>query len=383
MQISEETTAEKNSVEVALRASLAKIIRLPTQVSQTAGTFPFSLEDNGNLRFSWLGKPSILHFAKFTSCIFAGILVYSHYHQYIETFGWTDLDVLVISLMWGIAYIADLFTSTMTLRDREMIQKVHDKVVQFAVDMITYGARSEVEAHLKTIEERRCLLRVITIFLIFNSVTAYLSVTISSILFGSLVTPQPLWLLVSLPFVAVCLVPLYILRMGQVLLWTGTLSYVWIGMKALRAQSQNSLNLVKFLQNWKRANNLVEEINVTFQWLISSATFTLLVTTFCTFYQVSNWLFVVGPLSLSTTVPGMICSVIAISVLCTVASEIKKEAKLCVAAIRDVAANDWIMEDVKLCRSIRFEFICGALHPPQITPGNFFQLGRGLLPPVG
>lgn len=375
--------------EMLARASLRKLLLITISISQITGSFPFSFDSDAELSFRWFSWPSISHFIKLVGLLFCWGLMLIFRDEYLATLGgWAELDIIASFLISIVGYVADVLTGIMALKNYPHIVKFYSHLVNFGIDMqkeaSQMGPQKEVEQEM---ERRRRWLEVKVKVTVFFSVMNFTILSSIGLFLGNLLGSES-WILATIPLVAFCIAPINLLRKIPIFLVIGVLTWIWGGLRIVRNQFRNLATtgnpqkLGKVLDNWKRANDLIEEYNIRFQWALLFGIFSLLVSILCTFYELCSWIMVVGPITTIVTLPGTISNTLALRSLCAIASDVNHEGKLCVEALRDIGGCKWLQKDQALVRKVKLTHVTGALQPPEITPGQFFTLGKRLIPSV-
>lgn len=386
---SSQTKEMSRDTIMAARTLLRKILYPPVIVSQITGTFPFSLASNADICFTWYDWPVFATFAKLVYFLLGFFLFIINQDDYTSILGgWSGIDLATTLLVVSTGYAADLFICLTVINDPLAIQSSHNDLVNLVVNILSEtGTSSILHSQLETLKKKECWMkRRVTVVVILSLVNYTLGI-FTGIFFG-ISFGKPLWLTASVVLVTYSVSGGTIIREVQVLVVAGGILWIWFGMRVLRCRlleqvsAGNSRDLERLLQQWKRMNDMIEEFNMKFQWMLTCTIFVLLISILAAFYQFGSWMVFAGFFSTFATLPGIVVGVTVVCSVTAAATDVNSEGRLFIEALRDVGGCEWVRDNGALSRHVKLCHISGALQPPKIRPGHFFTLARSLFPSV-
>lgn len=172
-------------------------------------------------------------------------------------------------------------------------------------------------------------------------------------------------------FLAITL--LFMLEMGF------TLLMIYVEM----CQSANHVAFI--LESFTKLEKLLEEFHYLFNFQLITGTFTILLLLLATGFnevvftmQLSSQILNLIPLL--ATGPWLLSVLFTLHFLCKLASRVTNKAKECIWAFRVCPCIALLPRDIK--ENLIMFYIEKNARPPVVSPGNFFQMGRHMIPTV-
>ncbi|CAL8118066.1 unnamed protein product [Orchesella dallaii] len=374
------------NLNLTIRSSLQKILKVPIKISQLTGTFVFNLKSNAEISFSWSSWPLYFFLIKLFGCTINLIWFSQNWHVFSELFGgWGDTDMFSNLIIIVVSQLSDTFCALITLKNRVHIIDIHNRLVQFIVDImlesqsdssLSSGSEELIQEHLEMFEKTRKQLSIPTWIVVIISCMAYcISVvtTIRGAIFALHLEPH---LVAALPIFMFSLSFWNMIRLTNYFVLAGILSYIRFGLVVWRRRCQyetvekakeivvEDWKVLGILQNYKKINGLINELNVIFQWPLLAGMLTQLLSVLCFLYQLCSWLGRVNVAAIVSLAPGLIAHGLSFYNFCKAASDINEEGKQCVDALREMGSSTLLSKGLN--RRIKMYHMAGAVEPPAI-----------------
>lgn len=333
-------TNQKSKTDSAqlILESLHGILYYPVKISQLTGSFIFSLEPNAEMSFSWFALPFILVVCKIALGSIFYVLFWLYKEEYVVTFGnWSDVDLFTYTSMASVGFCSDILCSINAILYRNRIIKFHNELVQFTMQVQSESVAKDsqlLDKYLKTFKKsKNTFLGFVTISIIFASFS-FLSALSTSLVIGIKLVASRTFIVITVPIVLFFAVLLSIVRNSQYYIISSALTFISFALGAISDQLKwetlfqrnDTFELEKILQHYKRTNCIIKDVNSTFKWILVTGMLTLLFNTLCALFETFAWIPAVGLLITIIVIFPMLPPVITpLYSVCKAAVDIRKE----------------------------------------------------------
>lgn len=319
-----------------LRSSLRKLLSFPVKASQLTGSFIFSLDANAELSFSWLSYPIFIAGFKVILGVTAILIFYDHKEEYMVLFGnWTDTDLFTNLMMTMISFISDIFSTVMSYRNRNLIKKFHNQLLEFLEKIygeIEKDYPSVCAENLRQLDRNRKCIKVCVILTIFVGSISFLGAITEILVVGFTIVHSKLISLVCAPLVMLFAIGLTIFRQTHYYIVAGVLSCISLALNLLNDQCKlnssagnpnKEAKLIQFLCDFKKVTDIIKDLNVTFQWMLITGVLTLFINSLGSIFQCFEWYSTIGSVTAVLSFgPQILSYTMALYFLCHIASDI-------------------------------------------------------------
>lgn len=396
----------------SIQNEMEGMVKLPHTVSMLFGIHFYRWKKS---TFSIMDFKTICSIIRLPIIMFLVYFYLQHRRLYDKIFGdWESTEEFSHGLALFFMVACDLVCAILTFKHGNRINELLCHILSFIVE-ITGKASSSREKYLTNLKAEHKNIRWITysilFFFVVGSLTSAINCVKDAVKMQS--NPPPMIpplepvtdsIIAAIPFMMVSIVGLHTLRQVAYYGPIACLIHCCSGISALKDFIQNEVTFLRkntvsdtqmeervdtILDYVQKVYDIVEEINLRFQWVFLTAVVSLWVVMICGWFELCIWaLDKPAPALMISTTVSVATNTITFYLLCAKASRITSEMRSCMVIMRDLVT---VVEETptkdpqrmeQLHHIIRMWHLEGTMQPPTISPGNFFILRKRLIPSV-
>ncbi|CAL8117870.1 unnamed protein product [Orchesella dallaii] len=404
-------------IQQTIRKYLMELFRGSQKITLVLGIYLLH-EDatTGKISFNFWSKSTFFVFLRVFLIVFVGYLFLTYSDSYGAIFGgWGETERFSHVLSVVTILICDSIFTFFSFRDVKNMTVFYANLYNFIFETTTLAVstlggigggsgherRMILAQYIKRLKSIQWSIDRKVYVIVVCSVLAYAcSIVPAWILASTLQETEELdtVLLFGLPILNLVYVSLHNLRQVVYYAPIGALKSIWFSLSVLndlvsyevtskdddeddgKKGKKKEERISKLLEQFQTVYDLVEDVNVRFQWILITGSISLLVTITCSAFEFCTWSAAGGILPVVVSLSCVLSNAMTFYEICAASSDVTREAKACMTLLRDVGPS--VAHNRELFHKITMWHMEGTIQPPTISPGYFFTLRRRVLPPI-